>query len=219
MRCPRCSGANTPERAWCAVCASDLHAAPLGDAPPEPLHGPVAPVLRVRSRFCAAKQLRTHAPVYLFLAAWGTFFAGGLCDLILAGAGSAGASGGRGAETTGTWPMVVAAGVVLLPLVPLVGLALSRWVLGHSEFVFFPHRADLRRPLLYRDVVSVSCEGADPIDPDSMGTIVLSTPRSSAGLDPPVRLPGVPGAAALATRIAALVTPFGEPELAHERVA
>ena len=180
MFCNQC-GIDIPDHSrFCSGCgaeqAADTRRTPSAPAPTE---GPTEPVLTLRPVFIPYLQVIGHIPIFLFLGLWGGLFFGGFSQVFLQFADLG----------IPAWFPFVFFGAVFAFVLPVISFKVNKKTYARTVYTFYPHKLDYfegfftveEKTIHLTRITEVHLRKGPFQSKYGLGTILLSTPATSAG--------------------------------------
>lgn len=180
MYCHQCGTDILDHAQFCSACGTAQEAGSAKPAPaPRSLGAPEEPLFSLSPVFVPSLQLLGHIPIFLFLGIWGGLFFGGFSQVFL-----------QFAELPiPTWLPFVLFGAVFSLLLPFISYRVNRKTYERTEYTFYPHKLDYfegfftveEKTIALHRITEVHLRKGHFQSKHGLGTILLSTPATSAG--------------------------------------
>ena len=190
MYCHQCGTDIQDHAQFCSACGtaqddSRPHLSPtpppvVANAPaPRSLRDQEEPLFSLQPVFVPSLQVLGHIPIFLFLGIWGGLFFGGFSQVFL-----------QFAELPiPTWVPFVFFGAVFSLILPFISFRVNRKTYERTEYTFYPSKLDYyegfftveEKSIALNRVTEVNLRKGPFQSKHGLGTILLSTPATSAG--------------------------------------
>lgn len=179
MYCHQC-GLEIPDQSqFCSTCGSAQQAGVSQPAAPRMVQDSGEPQFQLRPVFVPSLQVLGHIPIFLFLGLWGGLFFGGFSQVFLQFADLG----------IPTWFPFVFFGAVFAFVLPIVSFRVNKKTYARTEYTFFADKLDYfegfftveEKTIALHRVTEVNLRKGFFQQKHGLGTILLSTPATSAG--------------------------------------
>ena len=179
MYCHQC-GVEIPDQAqFCSACGTAQQSGAPQPATPRIVGDSGETVLELRPVFVPSLQILGHIPIFLFLGLWGGLFFGGFSQVFLQFADLG----------IPSWFPFVFFGAVFAFVLPLLSYRVNRKTYARTRYTFYRDKLDYyegfftveEKTIDLRRVTEVNLRKGFFQQKHGLGTILLSTPATSAG--------------------------------------
>jgi membrane protein YdbS with pleckstrin-like domain len=181
MYCHQCGTDIQDHAQFCSSCGKSQEAGgPRSTTPaPHALDASGEPLFSLHPVFVPSIQMLGHIPIFLFLGIWGGLFFGGFSQVFLQFVDVG----------IPTWVPFVFFGAVFALVLPFVSYRVNRKTYERTEYTFYPDKLDYyegfftveEKTIALHRVTEVNLRKGIFQSKHGLGTILLSTPATSAG--------------------------------------
>jgi len=179
MYCHQCGTDIQGHAKFCSSCGSSQETDGSKPSAPSAVDDSHEPLFSLRPVFVPSIQLLGHIPIFLFLGIWGGLFFGGFSQVLLQFADLG----------IPTWFPFVFFGAVFAFVLPFVSYRVNRKTYDRTEYTFYAGKLDYfegfftieEKTIALQRVTEVNLRKGVFQSKHGLGTIILSTPATSAG--------------------------------------